>query len=86
MTDDGMTGPTLSWGEPVNNIFPYELQIVPGGAWFSVRSFTPNEMREVKYFMPTRALAEMQGLLNMLVLPIPVHIPEAVDGRRILAN
>lgn len=83
---DGMIGPTLSWGEPYRGVFPYELQIVEGGAWFAVRSIANDTISEVKFFMPTRALAEMQGLLNLLVLPVPIHIPEAADGRRILAN
>lgn len=65
--EDRMSGPNLCWGDPVRT---YEMEIVPGGCCLFYRAMQTNGgMLEVKIPMDTRALAEMIGLLNLLVLP-----------------
>jgi hypothetical protein len=67
MTDDPgpLQGPNLKWGDPVGT---YEIEIVPGGAIFYYRARQPNGgLMQVAIPMSLVALAEMQGLLNMLV-------------------
>ena len=62
-----MQGPNLRWGDPVGT---YDLELVEGGAMLTYRARQPNGgVVIVGIPFTTEAVAEMQGLLNLLVFP-----------------
>lgn len=60
-----LEGPVFSWGDPCGT---YSVEIVTGGAVLFYRATQKNGgMLEIKIPFTVEALAEMQGLMNMLV-------------------
>lgn len=75
-----MQGPNLSWGDPVGT---YEIEILPNGAVLYYRAAQPNGgPLLVAIPLTFKALAEMQGLLNLLAFSAE-HQPQDIPHGKI---
>ena len=73
-----MQGPNFRWGDPLGS---YEIEIIDKGCLFTCRGVVDNRLVPyAAFFMSTKAMTEMRGLLNMLELPKEFE-PELPDGR-----
>lgn len=74
-----MQGPNLKWGDPVGT---YEIEIIEGGAMFYYRARQPNGgFLQMAIPLDFKALAEMQGLLNLLVFTAENMPKDLPDGK-----